>query len=226
MAKKYTGKITNYHATKPKFYAHVDLSTRPLADISKSISLLINEFDLDSGVGVQLDVLGEWIGISRAVVVPVTGVFFEWDKERVGWNEGVWVGPYQSTDGLKYLNDAVYRVILKTKIGINNWNGQNDTLPPILETALSDTGIEMIILDNQDMSISVLIVFNKDEQGLITKFPEEIMAVLRGGLLTVKAAGVRVKETITPSEGDRFFGFDTDNKYIAGFDKGSWGDKF
>jgi hypothetical protein len=31
---KYTDLITNYHATKPKFFDHVDLSTRPLIDIT------------------------------------------------------------------------------------------------------------------------------------------------------------------------------------------------
>ncbi|MCP6307890.1 DUF2612 domain-containing protein, partial [Klebsiella pneumoniae] len=31
---KYTDRITNYHAGKPKFFAHIDLSTRPLIDVS------------------------------------------------------------------------------------------------------------------------------------------------------------------------------------------------
>ncbi|SPX20529.1 putative phage related protein [Escherichia coli] len=31
---KYTELITNYHATKPKFLAHVDLMTRPLIDVA------------------------------------------------------------------------------------------------------------------------------------------------------------------------------------------------
>lgn len=31
---KYTDLITNYHATKPGFFDHVDLSTRPLIDIT------------------------------------------------------------------------------------------------------------------------------------------------------------------------------------------------
>jgi hypothetical protein len=29
-------------------------------------------------------------------------------------------------------------VVLKARIGINNWNGQNGTLPDILETALKE----------------------------------------------------------------------------------------
>jgi hypothetical protein len=46
-------------------------------------------------------------------------------------------------------------VILKAKIAINNWDGQNDTLPPILDTALAGSGLRMQIVDNQDMTISI-----------------------------------------------------------------------
>ena len=46
--------------------------------------------------------------------------------------------------------------------------------------------------------------------------------------LTVKAAGVwagdiETPSVETPSEGSKFFGFDMDNEYIAGFDDGAWG---
>ena len=38
---KYTDLITNYHAGKPKFFDHVDLSTRPLIDVSDATAGLI-----------------------------------------------------------------------------------------------------------------------------------------------------------------------------------------
>lgn len=255
---KYTDLITNYHAGKPKFVDHVDLSTRPLIDVSAATAGLITAFDVDTAVGDQLDILGEWIGVSRAVAAPITGVFLQWDKERVGWDQGIWLGPYQSTDALTYLSDDVYRVVLKARIGINNWNGQNGTLPDILETALAGTGIKLVILDNQDMSVSVLIVVNYEEMmseidrlifdsainhgpfiqlpdgyepsrydiNPIDILPAEFVFVIRSGLLTVKAAGVRIRDTITPSSGYKFFGFDVDNDYIAGFDTGAWGETF
>ncbi|HDT6007136.1 DUF2612 domain-containing protein [Klebsiella michiganensis] len=255
---KYTDLITNYHAGKPKYVAHVDLSTRPLIDVSAATSGLVAAFDVDTAVGNQLDILGKWIGIDRTVAAPISGVFLEWDKERVGWDQGVWLGPYQSTDELTYLSDDVYRIVLKARIGINNWNGQNGTLPDILETALAGTGIKMIILDNQDMSISVLIVIDEEylmsvtdrlifDSGMnrgplitlpadyvpsrydinpIDKLPAEFVFVIRAGLLTVKAAGVRVREVVTPSNGYKFFGFDVENEYMAGFETGAWGENF
>lgn len=63
---KYTELITNYHATKPKFLAHVDLMTRPLIDVAAATRGLITAFDIDSAVGVQLDILGLWIGRKRS----------------------------------------------------------------------------------------------------------------------------------------------------------------
>lgn len=72
---KYTELISNYHAGKPKFVKHVDLSTRPLIDVSGSVSGLISAFDIDTGVGAQLDILGKWIGVARTVAAPISGVF-------------------------------------------------------------------------------------------------------------------------------------------------------
>ena len=37
------------------------------------------------------------------------------------------------------------------------------------------------------------------------------------------AGDVETPSVETPSEGTKFFGFDMDNEYIAGFDVGAWG---
>jgi len=220
---KYTHLITNYHAGKPKFVAHVDLSTRPLTDVSAALQGLITAFDIDEAIGVQLDVLGEWIGRTRIVSQPISGVYFSFDTDGLGWDQGVWQGPYDPDAGYTTLSDDTYRIVLKAKIAINNWNGQNDTLPPILETALEGSGLKMQIVDNQDMTISVWVFPEED----ISQVSLELIAAIKQGYLTVKAAGVwagdiQTPSIETPSVGNRFFGFDMDNEYIAGFDDGAW----
>ncbi|EFF9416164.1 DUF2612 domain-containing protein, partial [Escherichia coli] len=102
---KYTELITNYHATKPKFLAHVDLMTRPLIDVAAATRGLITAFDIDSAVGVQLDILGLWIGRSRVVSQPISGVYFSWDTDGLGYDQGVWQGPYDPDSGYMYLSD-------------------------------------------------------------------------------------------------------------------------
>ncbi|HDG5313199.1 DUF2612 domain-containing protein [Pantoea dispersa] len=220
---KYTELITNYHAGKPRFVAHVELSTRPLTDASTALQGLITAFDIDSAVGAQLDILGEWIGRTRIVSQPISGVYFSFDTDGLGWDQGIWQGPYDPDAGYTSLSDDTYRIVLKAKIAINNWNGQNDTLPPILETALEGSGLKMQIVDNQDMTISVWVFPEED----ISQVSLELIAAIRQGYLTVKAAGVwagdiQTPSIETPSVGNRFFGFDMDNEFIAGFDDGAW----
>ncbi|MEE9653900.1 DUF2612 domain-containing protein [Kluyvera ascorbata] len=216
---KYTDRITNYHATKPKFFDHIDLSTRPFADVSTAMQGFIPAFDLDTAVGVQLDQVGEWIGRTRYVSEPISGIYFAWDTEGLGYDQGVWQGPYDPDNGYTALSDDTYRVILKAKVAINNWDGQNESLPDILDTALAGSGLRMQIIDNQDMTISVWVFPDVD----IADVSLELLAAIRQGYLTVKAAGVWSGGIQTPSEGTRFFGFDLDNDYIGGFDDGSWG---
>ncbi|CAM7080880.1 DUF2612 domain-containing protein [Escherichia coli] len=222
---KYTELITNYHATKPKFFDHINLSTRPLIDITTATRGLVSAFDIDTAVGVQLDILGLWIGRSRIVSQPISGVYFSLDIDGLGFDQGVWQGPYDPDSGYTTLSDETYRIILKAKIAINNWDGRNDSLPPILDAALEGSGLKMQIVDNQDMTISIWVFPETD----IPNVSLELIAAIRQGYLTVKAAGVwggniEIPAVETPSEGNRFFGFDMDNEYIAGFDDASWGE--
>lgn len=220
---RYTDLITNYHATKPLFFQHVDLSTRPLLDTNTALNSLITAFDIDTAVGVQLDILGEWIGRSRYVATPISGIFFSWDTDGLGYDHGFWQGPYDPDSGYTALSDETYRVILKAKVAINNWDGTNDTLPTILDTALAGSGLTMQIVDKQDMTISVWVFHETD----ISNVSLELIAAIKQGYLTVKAAGVwagdvETPSVETPSEGTKFFGFDMDNEYIGGFDVGAW----
>lgn len=222
---KYTDRITNYHATKPKYFAHIDLSTRPLIDITSATRGLVTAFGIDTAVGVQLDALGLWIGRSRIVSQPISGVYFSLDTEGLGFDQGVWQGPYDPDSGYTSLSDETYRIILKAKIAINNWDGRNDSLPPILDAATAGSGLKMQIVDNQDMTISIWVFPETD----ISNVSLELIAAIRQGYLTVKAAGVwggsiEIPAVETPSEGNRFFGFDMENEYIAGFDDGAWGE--
>ncbi|HBD5180963.1 TPA: DUF2612 domain-containing protein, partial [Escherichia coli] len=104
------------------------------------------------------------------------------------------------------------------------WDGRNDSLPPILDAATAGSGLKMQIVDNQDMTISVWVFPETD----ISDVSIELIAAIKQGYLTVKAAGVwagdvETPSVETPSEGTKFFGFDMDNEYIAGFDDGAWG---
>lgn len=82
--------------------------------------------------------------------------------------------------------------------------------------AIYPAGSRVFIQDNQDMSMTI---------GVAGKVPSAVfLALLAGGYIPLKPAGVRINDTIVTSvDGDPIFGFDVQNQYIAGFDTGAWG---
>ncbi|KZP91420.1 hypothetical protein A3463_07510 [Enterobacter chengduensis] len=215
---KYTELITNYHATKSKFAKHIDLITRPLADVSTSVADMIRKFDIDSANGAQLDIIGLWVGRSRVVTTPISNVYFSWDTDGLGWDQGNWQGPYDPDAGFTSLSNDVYRLVLKAQIAINQWDGTVGHLEELLELIFSGTGIEMQIIDNMDMSISISAIALNG----IANTSAELIEVIKSGALTVKAAGVRVKSLDVIDPAHPLFGFDIQNTAIAGFDNGFW----
>ncbi|EOY7103957.1 DUF2612 domain-containing protein [Enterobacter hormaechei] len=215
---KYTEKITNYHATKPLFEQHIDLITRPFTDIVKAQENFIREFDLDKAVGVQLDVVGEWVGRGRNVSVPITNVYFSWDTEGLGWDQGSWKGPFGPDAGFTQLSDDVYRMVLKAQIAINTWDGTIGHLEDILEIIFAGSGIDMQIIDNQDMSITI----NAIAINGIANTSAELISVIKSGELNIKAGGVRVKSLNVIDPAHPLFGFDTQSTVITGYDAGYW----
>ncbi|MGV1270971.1 DUF2612 domain-containing protein, partial [Klebsiella pneumoniae] len=109
-----------------------------------------------------------------------------------------WQGPYDPNDGFIDLSDEIYRLMLKVKVAINNWDGQNDSLPPILDTALAGSGIRMAIVDNQDMSISIWIL--GDPSVALSEIDRLILdsAVNKGPFIALPAGYVPSRYDINP----------------------------
>ncbi|MRT14837.1 DUF2612 domain-containing protein [Enterobacteriaceae bacterium RIT711] len=215
---KYTELITNYHATKPLFPQHIDLITRPFTDISAVAVDMVRKFDLDTAMGEQLDAVGLWVGRDRNVAVPISNVYFSWDTDGLGWDQGNWQGPYDPDSGFTVLSDDVYRLVLKAQIAINQWDGTVGGLEDLIESVFEGTGIDMQIIDNMDMSITI----NAIALNGIANTSAELVAVIKSGELNVKSAGVRVKSLNVIDPAHPLFGFDTTSTAISGFDAGYW----
>ena len=169
-------------------------------------------------MGVQLDIVGEWVGRGRNISVPITDVYFSWDTEGRGWDQGSWQGPFDPDSGFTRLSDDVYRMVLKAQIAINTWDGTIGHLEDILETIFAGSGIDMQIIDNQDMSITI----NAIAINGIANTSAELISVIKSGELNIKAGGVRVKSLNVIDPAHPLFGFDTQSTAIAGYDTGYW----
>ena len=212
---QYTDLITSEHNKRPKFMAVVETLAEPMVDLQNVLSAMPGKFDLDNAVGDQLDTIGLWVGISRDVPVPLTGVYFSLDIDGLGFDQGSWKGPFDPDAGLTRLDDDTYRLVIRAKIGANHWDGTLESSKAILDSIFGG-GTFVFIQDNQDMSMTI---------GIAGVIPSAVfLAVLANGLIPLKPEGVRINIVIvTTVDGAPMFGFDMSNNLVAGFDTGAWG---
>ncbi|MGF6837077.1 hypothetical protein QF001_000944 [Paraburkholderia youngii] len=127
----YTGLITSEHQPRPNYMAVVSASVQPFVDIINVVSGIPTDFDLDAAVGVQLDALGAWAGVSRNITVP-------------------------STNSVTVLPDSTFRLLVKAKIAANKWDGTTQGAASIL-AILYGPSTNVAFKDNQDMSFDMLV---------------------------------------------------------------------
>ena len=86
----YLDLVPSQHSNKPNFISVLNTIIQPLVDIQNLMQQMPEYFDLNLAVGVQLDAVGEWVGITRYLPQEITGVYFAFNEDGVGFNLGVW----------------------------------------------------------------------------------------------------------------------------------------
>lgn len=212
----YTSLIASQHVDKPKFMAAVAASMQPLADMIATLNGMPAAFDLDQGVGVQLDAVGVRVGITRQLAEPLTGVYFSLDTAGLGLDQGSLLGPFDPTTGLVALPDDSYRTLLRAKIASNQWDGTVPTAYAIWNLIFAPVGSQILIQDNSDMTMLL---------ALFGSLPNAVTIALFGqGLLDLKPAGVEVVARYVPTAANTpYFGLDIESAAIAGLDVGAFG---
>src|SRR5690242_16704534 len=112
----YTALVTSAYSDKPKFMALVRAKVQPWVDLINFLESLPAKFDLDIAAGEQLDWIGQWVGISRVVRVPLDPTFFSFDDpdsvEKTGWDAGIWFLPFQPLIGVTAQPDDVFKLLI------------------------------------------------------------------------------------------------------------------
>jgi hypothetical protein len=208
--------LAQEHRGKPKFEATVSLVTAPMALLQQFLQELPSEFDLDTAIGVQLDIDGIWIGRSRQIEVPLPDVFFSFDINSLGFDEGIWFGPYTPSEGLVSFDDETYRDLLRAKVIANQWDGTALEMQNAYQQILSPYPSTIFgIIDNYDMSMSI---------GLAGNYPPRLVFYLvTGNYIPFKPEGVALDVYVTSAQGNPLFGLDVETSFISGLDVGAFG---
>jgi len=204
--------LPNLSQSQPKFTAVLTTLVGAFVAQQALVEAIPQLYDVDSAVGAQLDVLGEWVGIRRILPVPITGVYFAWDDvdPAVGWEAGVWQGVFDPDAGPTTLNDDDYRRLIKTKILINRWDGSYVALLDIWNELLPADRLG-IVIDNQDMTMAM------GYEGATLSGLE--LSVLLLGLGFLKPAAVRISDVFSSTSGEPVFSWDSDGR---GWEEASW----
>lgn len=211
----YTALVPNMNTGATNFNLAVQALVAGFVDGINVTGDLVEDFDLDTGVGVQLDAVGAWAGITRYLNTPLPTTYFSFDTFGVGWDEGVFFEDGDPVGGSTVLDDDSFRVLIRSKIGANQWDGTLPALTKIMEQVFTDALTLVFITDNQDMSMTV---------ALAGKLPTALqLALLRGGYLVPKPAAVQVNYITTSVDNSPLFGFDMTGPYVSGWDAGAWG---
>lgn len=186
MSTDYTTLITSQYRAQPIFVASVALMTQHSLDNQALLETFPDLFDLDTAVGSQLDEVGVWAGLGRYIFVPTLGTVT--------------------------LDDTDYRILLRAKILKNHWDGTNAMLQIILGQLFPGTGIRLVAVDNQDMSMDIYIFGG-------TPTPTQL-ALLKGGLIVPKPEGVRINGFVLVT--GPLFGLDQEDSAVSGLDVGQF----
>lgn len=131
-ADSYTALIPWQNADKPNYRAVVNGVVQSYVDQQALLASLPDAFDIDTAVGVQLDIVGQWVGPARRLPVPVQNIFFSFDKDGVGLDQGYWKGPYQLGHTIEALDDDTYRRLLLARIQANQGQATPESAQEIL----------------------------------------------------------------------------------------------
>ena len=142
--------VTRLHASRPHYNAMLAAVLQPFSDLQAFLNSLPAQFDIDQAIGVQLDIVGQWVGQSRNISVPLPNIFFAFDSPNLakGWDRGIWQGPYATVNGLTALDDETYRLLLQTLVMANAWDGSISSAQAILNNFFEDYPSTYVFIDD------------------------------------------------------------------------------
>lgn len=185
----YLNLIPSENANQPAFRATLTALLERALSAHDALSQLTAAFDLDTAVGAQLDIVGLWIGVSRNLTVPIASPYFSFDIPTLGFDEGIWYSPFNPLSQIIQLPDSVYRVLLRTKVLCNQWDGSAEQMRAIWAQVFTGIAVtECYLQDNQNMTMDAVVV---------GPIPPVLKQLILNGGIPFKPAGVKITYSVT-----------------------------
>lgn len=187
----YLNLVPGANRVQPDFISTLSVLLQPLVDLLETQRGMLGLFDLDTALGQQLDFVGQWVGLTRYVQLPI-GTYFSFDLPGLGFDQAPWWAPGDSLFETTVLPDEQYRTLLKARVVNNQWNGSIPNAYEIWDALFAGTGYQVYIIDNGDMTMQLGLTASGPPPDALT------LALFTGGYLDVKPVGVRITNYITP----------------------------
>jgi hypothetical protein len=210
----YLNLITSEYQNQPKFNATVAFMVAVPVQVQTLLEeMMTTLFDLDTPpVGDQLDIIGAWVGASRQVNIPISGVYFTWDAPSAeGWDFGTWQSS-PPTSSVTVLPDSQYLTLILAKIAANNWDGTTEGAYTIWDALFPQFTI--LILDQCNMSYDLAVI-----GGIVDSLT---LALITGGYIPLRPEGVLVNNYLVSVDTNPAFSWDVDTADMKGWDQSSW----
>lgn len=230
----YRNLVTSEYRLAPKFNEMVRQLVDYNCELDRSILSLVEKFDIDTATDDQLDILGACVGVHRTlnfepspaaegrIVCPTAEEMAkDTGKESIYM---VYKTPKPSlmdtadmveeltakemTGERNYLNDDVFRIMVKARIIQNIWKGNVLQLYEMWKNLFSDSqGIQ--IQDLQDMSFNIVLIGN---------YPALMRELIMHGYIIPKPEGVRINIlSFVNMEGLPIFAYDYNTLQYSGY---------
>ena len=175
----YTQYITSQHNQRQRFVDTVFALTDMAQAIRDVIDSIPGEFDLDTAVGAQLDIIGLWVGQSRYLKDALPGEFFGFHDtpNALGFGElgmpnigGRWLDIGNSSMTTSTLNDVLYRMLLRARIVKNHYRGGfAGIIAGAAQIFGNNTRVSVTDLGNMAMRVNIGRRLSKIEQAMTVK---------------------------------------------------------
>ena len=215
-------RVATQYTESTKFLLALSKLAAQCQNIEDALQSVQQITDIDSATGVNLDVIGDIVGVSRYIPSSLLIPFFGFDDTaggvRFGEEENPGIGarfrdedePYTATS---VLGDPEYRLLIRAKILKNHAIGTNEDILAGMQYIFQ--GALNVVEDVGGMKIRVGIGRN------LTLIEQTLISTLD---LLPRPNGVHIGSVVT-FQPDSYFGFD-DQPTAKGFDDASAGGIF